>query len=773
MIDHQRARVLGATALDFDLSAAQKASLEEHVRGCVSCRADIVTMRAHDGALRALPRRDAPAAVRMAVVAAASTPRWAVRRQPTLSPGFAALALLIAALLAAVIVSTGTRLPLPAPSPTPSAGAQPTPVPTPPAAGILTATIRTSEVAPETSFCSTGGPAGGFNEGGEDCAIGIDYFDGSIWATQGLSIVRVDTATNAITTSIPLPSDPRRIVTAAGWIWATMEDGGLAKVDPRSNSLIATFGVGTRLSGLWHADGDLWAADLASNQVVRVDPATGRVRARVEIGGRPWGLASTPGVLWVTSQERKTLSRIDMTTNRVVGTVDLSMTQPADVVAAGDAVWVVGSGGDLVKIDPLTAQIELRSLVPTVASLALDGSTPWVASSVTRIIDRIDPATGQIAASLTLPEAVRSDNLLSATAVGDGSIWMAIYNPASSEQAGLPFLFRIDPGASAPSAAPAATAPATPAPSATPAAGTITAVITTTKPAVEPDLCGTHGGDQCPIGLAEVAGAIWVNQGQSIARVNPATNQIVATVALDSDPNQIVSANGYVWVALANGRLARIDPRTNATTGTYRVGTELSALAASGTDIWAVDIAKADLAHVDARSGSVVARVHLGGIPTGVAATPTAAWVANRTAGTASRIDADTDRIVATVDLSDFEPSYVAASSDAIWVVGHGDVARIDATTNTLTDRALVHTLPSLALDGSTPWATSAWNRTLDRIDPTTLETLGTALPPEVGQGNQMTATIVAEGSVWIAIYDESAAQQTGVPLLFRIDPAS
>ena len=67
MIDHRRALMLAATALDFPLDASDRAILEAHVRECTACRAELAAYHRDAARLAALPPIAPPARVRGAI----------------------------------------------------------------------------------------------------------------------------------------------------------------------------------------------------------------------------------------------------------------------------------------------------------------------------------------------------------------------------------------------------------------------------------------------------------------------------------------------------------------------------------------------------------------------------------------------------------------------------------------------------------------------------------------------------------------------------------
>lgn len=89
-------------------------------------------------------------------------------------------------------------------------------------------------------------------------------------------------------------------------------------------------------------------------------------------------------------------------------------------------------------------------------------------------------------------------------------------------------------------------------------------------------------------------GSLWVSNylGSSVSRIDPGSDQVVATIDTDLAPDGLLPVDGAMWVASDIGpRLTRIDPATDAVTGTYLVSdqgginaNQLFALA--GGDLW-------------------------------------------------------------------------------------------------------------------------------------------------------------------------------------------
>lgn len=176
------------------------------------------------------------------------------------------------------------------------------------------------------------------------------------------SVVRVDPATNEVTTVIPLGSStdgegPTRIAATEDSVWvATPSTRELTRIDAASRAVVATVPGLTCGEGELDADdsGAVWVADC--DAVRRVDPASNTMTLAVKIPSPALSngvrsLAVGLGSVWAQSD---VLSRLDLATGALRGTLPLD---PALVwgeysVATGfGSVWV-RQIDRVVRIDP-------------------------------------------------------------------------------------------------------------------------------------------------------------------------------------------------------------------------------------------------------------------------------------------------------------------------------------------------------------------------------------------------------------------------------------
>lgn len=222
-----------------------------------------------------------------------------------------------------------------------------------------------------------------------------------------------------------------------------------------------------------------------------------------------------------------------------------------------------------------------------------------------------------------------------------------------------------------------------------------------------------------PSAITTGEGSVWVavesrsDDGNEVARIDPATNEVTQTITTDGPPRWLGIGDGSLWIALDH-LVQRIDPETGQMIAEIRGPG--SFLTFTRGAVWAVDSANS-IARIDSTTGEVVATVSLGlpasgyitGPPVG---TPDAVWIMTFRGGDAPggaggellRVDPNTNSVVARIDL---EASTAFGVGDtAVWAVAtYGPdstyLTRIDAGTNETGSSVIVE-------GGWTPFAVGA-----------------------------------------------------------------
>jgi streptogramin lyase len=188
-----------------------------------------------------------------------------------------------------------------------------------------------------------------------------------------------------------------------------------------------------------------------------------------------------------------------------------------------------------------------------------------------------------------------------------------------------------------------------------------------------------------PTRLAAATDAVWVLTPpvNRVVRIDPAANQVVATIGIGRTPGAMTVAGGLVWVALPGGGLGRIDPASNRSTLVPVARCCTGELAAGQGALWVANHEDGTLVRVDPATGRVAARIPLpetaGQRPHRVAVGEGAVWVTSAsprrdTANLLWRVDPSSNQVTGTLDLGPTSaggiPNSVAAGNGAVWIGG-------------------------------------------------------------------------------------------------------
>jgi streptogramin lyase len=152
--------------------------------------------------------------------------------------------------------------------------------------------------------------------------------------------------------------------------------------------------------------------------------------------------------------------------------------------------------------------------------------------------------------------------------------------------------------------------------------------------------------------MAIASGSLWVADcdDRTLVRIDLKTAQVSATIATgiahpDGELN-VVAGAGSIWVASdAKGVIARVDPASNKVIASIDVSPDTSYLAFGFDAVWAVSGARRTVQKIDPATNSVVKTTTLGQQPGFLAAGEGAVWVQEQLDGTLARIDPVTSEI--------------------------------------------------------------------------------------------------------------------------------
>jgi hypothetical protein len=246
----------------------------------------------------------------------------------------------------------------------------------------------------------------------------------------------------------------------------------------------------------------------------------------------------------------------------------------------------------------------------------------------------------------------------------------------------------------------------------------------------------TIGTGGFPYGMAFGAGSLWVAGGDHVSRIDPASNQLVATIPVGASgsgpagmgPSGVAFGAGAVWAPVAvPGALWRIDPASDRVAAKISLGRPLRetiSVSATRGAVWVAcrgEGQRGVLFRVDPARQRVVAEIPLDGVPTAVAANPAAVWVVTG-GGRVLTVDPKRNRVAHSVNtgggpLLGFGQT-IALGAGGVWLAEPfaEQVVGIDPATRRVVARIRAGAPTALAVGHGAVWAVSSDG--LLRIDP-------------------------------------------------------
>ena len=142
----------------------------------------------------------------------------------------------------------------------------------------------------------------------------------------------------------------------------------------------------------------------------------------------------------------------------------------------------------------------------------------------------------------------------------------------------------------------------------------------------------------------------------------------MANVVVGNSPSGVAVGAGSVWVSDdIDGTLRRIDPESNEVVATIAVGQSASGVAVGAGGVWVPVPLEDRVKRIDPATEAVADTVPVEGGPAAIAVGAGAVWVTSRRNGTVTRIDPGTAHVTHTIPLGD-SPQGVAVAGGAVWV---------------------------------------------------------------------------------------------------------
>ncbi len=224
----------------------------------------------------------------------------------------------------------------------------------------------------------------------------------------------IDTATNTVTATIPVGTWPLGIAvnhTGTTVYVANNWSHNVSVVDTATNTVTSTIPMDDSPYGVAvnHTDTSVYVSEYfpSNNNVSVIDTATNTVTATIPVGTSPTGVAINPTstTVYVANFSSNTISVIDTATNTVTATIPVG-TNPNGVAVnpIGTIVYVANHNSNTISVintatNTVTATIPVGTS-PTGVAINPTGTTVYVANFSSNTISVIDTATNTVTANV-------------------------------------------------------------------------------------------------------------------------------------------------------------------------------------------------------------------------------------------------------------------------------------------------------------------------------------------------------------------------------------
>jgi YVTN family beta-propeller protein len=281
----------------------------------------------------------------------------------------------------------------------------------------------------------------------------------------------------------------------------------LAAIDPSTNRVVRTLGVGAGPGDIVSAYGSLWVANLDDGTVSQVDPATAELRRTVVVGSRLSHLASNGDTIWYSTTEGE-VGRIDGQFGAVTKLTNRArawlINGPRPLSVHLGSVWVVDPRGLVDRLDPDDGRVQASQTTGINSDgIAVDDDAAWVANAWDGTVTRVD-RTNAVAATIPVGHGPRG------VATSPGAVWVA--NRVDN------VVVRIDTRSDA--------------------------VVATIRVGLGPSALAVGGG------------ALWVanTRSGSVSKIDLTRNRVVKTIDVGASPSGLAFVDDRLW--LTTSRLA-------------------------------------------------------------------------------------------------------------------------------------------------------------------------------------------------------------------------
>ena len=226
---------------------------------------------------------------------------------------------------------------------------------------------------------------------------GLAYGWKSVWIpTCGKHVLtRVDEATGK--TIAEIAADPANseggITVGEGAVWMVIKPSTLIRVDPATNTVTSRLDLPSGTENPAYADGFLWISSFGHDQLLKVDPKANKVVATIAVGPKPRFLTVGAGSVWTLNQGDGSISRVDMRSGALLATIECGLSGPGGEIAYGaGSIWAALFRFPLTQVDIKTNQPIRQWAGKGGDGVRFGFDSVWLSNLMQQTVWRISPA---------------------------------------------------------------------------------------------------------------------------------------------------------------------------------------------------------------------------------------------------------------------------------------------------------------------------------------------------------------------------------------------
>ena len=226
---------------------------------------------------------------------------------------------------------------------------------------------------------------------------GVAIAAGAVWTAscRDQTLVRIDPVGNVIAAAVPtsvVPDGEGQLAVGFGSVWIAGGQGELKRLDPKTNTFIATIAIPPGADAVVGNARAIWVTDPDGDSVIRIDPATNKATATISVGPHPQFLAADDSSVWVLNQDDGSVSRVDGQTQQVIAIDTQSVGRDAGCIGAGlGAAWVTIPDLPLTRVDGKTNTVTEQFSGAGGDCLTTGFGSIWLVNNALGTVFRIAP----------------------------------------------------------------------------------------------------------------------------------------------------------------------------------------------------------------------------------------------------------------------------------------------------------------------------------------------------------------------------------------------